>query len=142
MHTPRNDHERVLFDKLQVHVRHLSARARRVRRRGAARARDAARRDADACSTRARATRQILAFEIGKYGEEALRIPLDTGYRRLVWVLPVAALLGAAGVLVTVARRSSAKQRAPSARRPTRRPTVGPDDEYQSRLDDELDELD
>jgi hypothetical protein len=40
-----------------------------------------------------------------------------------------------------VARRSSAKHRAsttPSA--PT--PTVGPDDEYQSRLDDELDDLD
>ena len=51
-----------------------------------------------------------------------MRIPLDTGYRRLVWVLPVAALLGAAGVLVAVARRSSAQHRAPTApAAPTRR---------------------
>jgi cytochrome c-type biogenesis protein CcmH/NrfF len=86
----------------------------------------------------------INSFEIGKYGEETLRVPLDTGYRRMVWILPVAALLGAAGVLVMVARRSSAKLRGgaggPAAAK--KEPTVGPDDEYQSRLDDELDELD
>jgi cytochrome c-type biogenesis protein CcmH/NrfF len=84
----------------------------------------------------------ILKYELAKYGEEVMRIPLDTGYRRLVWVLPVGALLGAAGVLVLVARRSSAKLRKSAGPNAAPAPTVGSDDEYQSRLDDELDELD
>jgi cytochrome c-type biogenesis protein CcmH/NrfF len=55
-------------------------------------------------------------------------------------VLPVAALLGAAGVLVVVARRST--KQPTTGRTAANEPKVGPDDEYQSRLDDELDELD
>jgi cytochrome c-type biogenesis protein CcmF len=138
LHMPRNDHERVLMGKLKcmcgcphgLHECGDECGFAPDRRLEVQQLLDAGRSDDD-----------VLKFELGKYGEEVMRIPLDTGYRRLVWVLPVAALLGAAGVLVTVARRSSAKHRAPTAPgAPT--PTVAPDDEYQSRLDDELDELD
>jgi cytochrome c-type biogenesis protein CcmF len=138
LHMPRNDHERVLMGKLKcmcgcphgLHECGDECGFAPDRRLEVQQLLDAGRSDDD-----------VLKFELAKYGEEVMRIPLDTGYRRLVWVLPVAALLGAAGVLVTVARRSSAKHRAPTApAAPT--PTVGPDDEYQSRLDDELDELD
>ena len=86
-----------------------------------------------------RSDQEILQYELAKYGEQVMRIPLDTGYRRMVWVIPVAALFAAAGVLVTVARRTKARAAAASK---TDAPTVGRDDEYQSRLDDELDELD
>jgi cytochrome c-type biogenesis protein CcmF len=141
MHTPRNARERMLFAKYKclcgtcAHSLEEcvadgcgSGEMRRVE----------IQRMLDASMT----DEAINNFEIQKYGEETLRIPLDTGYRRLVWVLPVAALLGAAGVLVAVARRSSAKHRAPTAPSAPAEPTVGSDDEYQSRLDDELDELD
>ncbi|MCU1282619.1 MAG: ccmF, partial [bacterium] len=141
MHTPRNAHERVLFAKYKCLCGTCSHSLEEC--------------VADGCGSgemRRVEIQQLLdsgmtddainSFEIGKYGEETLRIPLDTGYRRLVWVLPVAALLGAAGVLVAVARRSSAKHRAPNAPVTPAEPTVAADDEYQSRLDDELDELD
>ncbi|MGZ3407652.1 MAG: cytochrome c-type biogenesis CcmF C-terminal domain-containing protein, partial [Polyangia bacterium] len=140
LHMPRNDHERVLMGKLKcicgcphgLHECGDECGFAPDRRFEVQQLLDAGRSDED-----------VLKFELGKYGEEVMRIPLDTGYRRLVWVLPVAALLGAAGVLVAVARRSSAKHRAtPNAPAAPAEPTVGADDEYQSRLDDELDELD
>jgi len=140
MHTPRNAHERALFDKYKCLCGTCSHSLEECVADGCGSGemrRVEVQRMLDAGMT----DEAINNFEISKYGEETLRVPLDTGYRRLVWVLPVAALLGAAGVLVMVARRSSASHRAPTApAAPT--PTVGPDDEYQSRLDDELDELD
>ena len=136
---PRNDHERVLFGKLKCmcgcpHGLHECGdecgfapdRALEVQQ-----LLDAGKSDDD-----------VSKFELAKYGEERLRIPLDTGYRRLVWVLPVGALLGAAGVLVMVARRSSANTGSRRATAAARSRPSAPDDEYQSRLDDELDELD
>jgi len=136
---PRNDHERVLMGKLKcmcgcphgLHECGDECGFAPDRRFEVQQLLDAGKSDDD-----------VLRYELGKYGEEVMRIPLDTGYRRLVWVLPVGALLGAAGVLVMVARRSSAKLRKSVAPNSVPAPTVGPDDEYQSRLDDELDELD
>ncbi|MDB4971473.1 MAG: ccmF [Myxococcales bacterium] len=84
---------------------------------------------------------EVIAFELSKYGEEVLRTPLDKGFRRLVWVLPVGALLGAIGVLVVIARKSSPKRRGAGATA-AGEPTVAGNEDYQSRLDDELDELD
>jgi cytochrome c-type biogenesis protein CcmF len=84
---------------------------------------------------------QIYDYEIGKYGEETLRIPLDVGYRRLIWVVPVGAFLGAVGMLVLLARKWTRKGPAPVA---TAEPQASTRDEgeYGARLDDELDELD
>jgi cytochrome c-type biogenesis protein CcmF len=88
---------------------------------------------------------EVIEFELSKYGEQVLRTPLDKGYRRIVWVLPIGALLGAVGLLVVFARRSSPSHRAapaPSGGAQTEEPKVAANDEYQARLDDELDELD
>jgi cytochrome c-type biogenesis protein CcmF len=82
----------------------------------------------------------ILEYEANKYGQEVLRIPLDRGLNRAIWILPVAALLGAVGVLVVVARRWTQKPAAPAATVAAAEKTR--DDDYESRLDDELDELD
>jgi cytochrome c-type biogenesis protein CcmF len=91
----------------------------------------------------------IASFEIGRYGEETLRMPLDKGYRRLVWVLPVGALLGAVGLLAVVARKwtrpavvADAGASVGKTATPAADHVAAADDEYQSRLDDELDELD
>jgi cytochrome c-type biogenesis protein CcmF len=135
LHMPRNDHERALMGKLKClcgcpHGLHECG-----DECGVAPPR---RRELQALLDAGKSDDEILAFEAQKYGEEVLRIPLDKGYRRIVWVLPVGALLGAVGVLVAVARRTKRK----AAAAPAAVPTVGGDDEYQSRLDDELDELD
>jgi cytochrome c-type biogenesis protein CcmH len=69
-----------------------------------------------------------------------LRTPIDRGANRLLWLLPVGALLGAVGVLVVVARSWTKKPAvAPVAEADAPK---GHDDDYQHRLDDELDELD
>jgi cytochrome c-type biogenesis protein CcmF len=80
----------------------------------------------------------INEFEVGKYGEVTLRVPLDKGYRRLVWVLPVGVLLGAVGMLVVVGKKWSRKTATAQAS------SIDARDEkdYGARLDDELDELD
>jgi cytochrome c-type biogenesis protein CcmF len=84
---------------------------------------------------------EIQSYEVAKYGEVTLRVPMDTGYRRLIWVVPVGALLGTIGLLVALGRKwTRAKQSASST-------TVAQADardeaDYGARLDDELDELD
>ena len=132
LHMPRNDHERVLFGKLKC-MCGLPARAARVRRRVRL-ARDAASRGAAAARRRARATTTSSKFELAKYGEEMLRVPLDTGYRRLVWVLPVASAArrcrragdGGAPLVGQVQRSRRADGRGGADRRPGRRVSIAP----------------
>jgi cytochrome c-type biogenesis protein CcmH len=84
---------------------------------------------------------EINSYEIAKYGEETLRVPMDTGYRRLIWVVPVAALLGTIGLLVAVGRKwTHAKKSASSTT--VAQADQRDEDDYGARLDDELDELD
>jgi cytochrome c-type biogenesis protein CcmF len=90
----------------------------------------------------------VRAFELGKYGQETFRIPLDRGFNRLAWLLPVAVLLGAIGALVVVARKWTRKHDEPTVvaandgQTTGTAGTAGTDADYESRLDDELDELD
>ena len=136
MHTARNDHERALFARYKCLCGTCShsldecvsdgCGSGEMRRIEVQRLLDSGMSD-DALNN----------FEIGKYGEETLRTPLDKGYRRIVWVLPVGAILGAIGALVVFARRSSVKTRSAAPIEP-----LPADDDYQHRLDDELDELD
>jgi cytochrome c-type biogenesis protein CcmF len=85
----------------------------------------------------------VRAFELGKYGQEALRVPLDRGFNRLAWLLPVGALLGAVGVLVVVARKWTRKPAVVATVAAADEPaSKAGDPDYESRLDDELDELD
>jgi cytochrome c-type biogenesis protein CcmF len=88
-----------------------------------------------------RSDEEINSYEVSKYGEVTLRIPMDTGYRRLVWLLPVGVLLGAIGLLVAVGRKWTRPKPSTS---PTVTAQADQRDEaaYGARLDDELDELD
>ncbi|HZS40901.1 MAG TPA: cytochrome c-type biogenesis CcmF C-terminal domain-containing protein [Polyangia bacterium] len=94
----------------------------------------------------------VIAYELATYpGQSALVVPLDKGFNRVAWLLPYGALLGAAGMLVVVARRwtrkpavvppSSEAIAAGDAKAGAAKPDAS-DAEYESRLDDELDELD
>ncbi len=90
----------------------------------------------------------VIAYELATYpGQSALVVPLDKGFNRLAWVLPMGALLMAAGGLVVMARKWT--YRAKVAREVASREPAGPKskvdadlDEYESKLDDELDDLD
>ncbi len=87
---------------------------------------------------------QVIEYYLQKYpGESALAMPIDKGFNRLAWALPYTALLLGVGLLVLAAKRF--------ARRPTvvaeaeHRPVANaeaPTDDYESKLDDELDDLD
>jgi cytochrome c-type biogenesis protein CcmF len=83
----------------------------------------------------------VIAYELATYpGQSALVVPIDVGFNRLAWALPYGVLLGAVALLVAVGRKWT--RRAPAlAAAPAPAPEAG-DDEYESRLDDELDKLD
>ncbi len=83
-----------------------------------------------------KADQQILDWELGRYGQEVLRIPPDHGFNRLAWVLPIAGLFAAAGGLIYAGRRW-VKKAAPVVAEPVK----ADDDDYQDKLDDELDKL-
>jgi cytochrome c-type biogenesis protein CcmF len=85
---------------------------------------------------------EINSYEIEKYGEVTLRIPLDTGYRRLVWLLPVGVLLGAVGMLVVVGRKWQGRSKQSASSTVTAQADPRDEAAYGARLDDELDELD
>jgi cytochrome c-type biogenesis protein CcmH/NrfF len=89
-----------------------------------------------------RSVEEVRAFELQKYGQETFRIPLDRGFNRTVWLLPIAALLGAIGALVVVARKWTRKHDEPAVVAANDAKRSNADADYESRLDDELDELD
>lgn len=103
---------------------------------------------------------EIIKAFVSRYpGESALVVPVDAGFNRLAWMIPILGLMGAGGVLVLVARRwtrspamagvggSSARSATPGARPGTdsRTADAGSDkkneQKYQDQLDDDLDDL-
>jgi cytochrome c-type biogenesis protein CcmH len=83
---------------------------------------------------------EIIDYYVEKYGsQEPLASPIDEGFNRLAWLLPYA--LGAAGVLVIggVAFRWSRRGTAGS---PEAEPRPQANAALESRLDDELRDLD
>ena len=94
---------------------------------------------------------QVIAFYLDKYpGESALAMPIDKGFNRLAWALPYTGLLFGVGALVVMARRLSGSRAViarPSESPPAAstvaagEPKRGLDD-YEAKLDDELDDLD
>lgn len=89
---------------------------------------------------------QVIDFFLKKYpGESALIVPMDTGFNRVAWLLPCTALVLGAGALVMVGRRWSRRS---AEVRPAPEPAGHDiaeskrDEEYQRRLDDDLNELD
>ncbi len=93
---------------------------------------------------------QIMAWQLNKYGQQVLRVPLDTGFNRLAWLFPYAITLGGVGGRGGLAPRGGRKHQdgaAPgSAAEPKTEPLSEPvsedDKALNERLDDELDELD
>ena len=76
-------------------------------------------------------------------------VPLDKGFNRVAWIVPMGALLLAAGGLVIAARKWTYGARLARERQAKAPPPAAPaaarsqdDDEYQAKLDDALDELD
>jgi cytochrome c-type biogenesis protein CcmF len=103
--------------------------------------------DADTARERVRAkmkageTRdQILADWVAEYGTDAVTVPPNTGAFRVVWLLPVAGIvIGGLGLARMVRRwRRPEPATAGAAKAPETRGT----DAYDSRLDDELKDLD
>jgi len=87
-------------------------------------------------------TDQVIDYYLAKYpGESALAMPIDKGFNRLAWILPYTGLLLGVGALVIAARRFVRKP-AKSTADKTAEKDAPATDEYQARLDDELDDLD
>ena len=91
---------------------------------------------------------EIVKAFISRYpGESALVVPVDTGFNRLAWLIPILAIVGAAGGLSLVARRWSQNGRQADAAEKkamaaTSTPDPKADQKYIDRLDDDLDDLD
>jgi cytochrome c-type biogenesis protein CcmF len=80
----------------------------------------------------------IIQSFVTKYGnEEMLGVPMDRGFRRLAWLLPLSVGAVAAAVVGVVARRWSRRRSGDSAES-----TASVEPELDDRLDDELRNLD
>jgi cytochrome c-type biogenesis protein CcmH/NrfF len=90
---------------------------------------------------------QVIGYFLAKYpGESALVVPIDAGFNRLAWMLPTGMIVVAAGALVVAARRWGKNKTASLAKEASNKPAAPTgngksDAEYESRLDDDLDEL-
>ena len=72
-------------------------------------------------------------------------MPIDAGFNRLAWFLPYAIFVLGAGGLVIVARRLGKKRETAVLRTKEGAGDIAErkrDEEYQRRLDDDLDDLD
>jgi cytochrome c-type biogenesis protein CcmF len=137
LHTARNDHERAIFKKLKC----LCSCAHGLDECGSECGPGVPRRlEIQQQLDAGKSEDEIMGFQLAKYGQEVFRLPLDRGFNRLAWGLPMGGLLLAAGSLVMMARRMSRRSQAKTAR-PAPVP-VDADDEYQHKLDDELDGID
>lgn len=87
---------------------------------------------------------QIKAEWSKRYGADALTVPPNTGAGKLLYMVPLVIIVGAAGLVIFALRhfrrREDEKSRAVAAGGvPSARPD---DDEYDKKLDDELKQLD
>jgi cytochrome c-type biogenesis protein CcmF len=142
LHFARNDHERAIFDKLKClcNCPHSLEQCGDECGPGVPR-----RASIQQLIDEGKSDDDILAQEGAMYGSQVFMVPPDKGFNRLAWVLPMGGLLLAVGGLVMIGRRWTKKQPAPAApvvvaEKPV--PAVAPKDDYEARLDDELDELD
>jgi cytochrome c-type biogenesis protein CcmH/NrfF len=96
--------------------------------------------DVRAMMARGMTQEEIKAEWVRRYGPQALTVPENVGTNRLVYMAPLAAIVGMGAVAVGVLRRfrrQAAQKPAPAAGAPaTKR------DEYDDKLDEELRQLD
>ncbi len=81
---------------------------------------------------------------VARFGPQALAVPRDKGAARLVWAVPLLAIVAAAAALVVVLRRWRQRSDDESTATATAAPLVtdAPRDDYDDKLDQELKELD
>lgn len=136
LHTARNDAERAIFNDLRC----VCGCAHSLNECGTecgpgARRRRAIQEQLDRGASRD----EVIAAEVARYGVYTLREPPNRGFNRLVWIIPVVAVLGSAGVIVAFARRAT--RRVPKeASGEAAAPALSA--EEADRLDEELDKLD
>jgi len=82
---------------------------------------------------------QIRAEWVRRYGPQALMVPPNAGGNRLLYLAPLAAIVGGAAVVVTVLRRFRARDVHKAATAGAAPPAR---DEYDDKLDEELRQLD
>lgn len=88
---------------------------------------------------------EISAEYAKQYGPEALALPPNKGANRLVWMMPLAALVIGAGIVAMTLRRWRRKHDDDADDAPPPPPAAGGGtvkDDYDDRLDDELKDLD
>ncbi len=88
---------------------------------------------------------QIKAEWVKRFGPQALAVPPNTGGNRIVYLVPIAAILGMAAFAVVMLRRFRGKGGPPDGPSSHETPAAvapGKPDDYDQKLDDELKQLD
>lgn len=88
---------------------------------------------------RGRSKAEIIDSFVQQYGEQVLSAPPKRGFNLMVWVLPFGALVFGGGVIYVVLRAWVRHGRYPQI--PSVAPAEEGDDEYQKRLEQELDQF-
>ena len=90
-----------------------------------------------------RSVADIQASYAKRYGPQALALPPNEGAHRLVWIVPLVALVASAAFVGSRLRRWSAKRRDPAPSSPLPSSAkAAPRDELDDQLDQELEDLD
>jgi cytochrome c-type biogenesis protein CcmF len=139
LHTARNDHERTLFKMLKC----ICGCSHALDECGGECAPGMKRRlEVQQLLDSGKSDDDIMRWETERYGQQVLRVPADTGFNRLAWLLPYAVALIGVGGLVLVARRWTRRPGTTPAKPAEPDKAEDGDAELGARLDDELDELD
>jgi cytochrome c-type biogenesis protein CcmF len=143
LHFARNDHERAIFGKLKC----LCGCPHSLQDCGDECGPGVPRRAAvQALLDAGKSDDEIMNAQLAQYGQQVWMAPVDKGFNRLAWLIPMGGLMFAAGGLVVAARKWTyagkiAREKAAAAQKEA--PVKPADrDEYEDKLDDALDELD
>jgi cytochrome c-type biogenesis protein CcmF len=145
LHMARDDHDRAIFNKLKCTCPDC---AHSLNECGGECGLGARRRaEVQQLISQGMTDDQIMSWQLNKYGQQVLRVPLDTGFNRLAWLFPYAITLGGVGGLVFLARRVGRKHMdsaapAVASEEPKAASVSEEEKALNERLDDELDELD
>jgi cytochrome c-type biogenesis protein CcmH/NrfF len=85
---------------------------------------------------------QIRAEWVRRYGPQALMVPPNAGGNRLLYLAPLAVIVGGAALVVTLLKRFRARDMQTAAVAAEAPAAKGGRDEYDDKLDEELKQLD
>ncbi len=134
----RNEEERAVFLHLQCTCGGCAREAIGTCQCGVA---DKFRREVRGMMAKGMTLEEIKAEWVRRYGSQALMIPPNEGANRLLYLVPLAAIVGMAAFAVTLLRRFRRRADEKAAAAPA--PVAGAKrDEYDDKLDEELKQLD